>query len=280
MTIFSYNFFMVLMIKALSGTLKGKEWELVAGFTIGRSQGQIQLTDDVKVSGNHATFVQHGGQWLLRDNGSKNGIRYRDEKTEELLIQEGIRFIIGHTEFEIVKKNEPLKANIEPPLELLTPTAQPAPQEGPSFQLDSSVYEAEEPPTHSKTLSPPPKERILELIDWLETIQDEIPDQPKLIKPMNPALRMVFTGGLHHGEIWTVGYGPRSVGKRSIDMTLREPLAPDQCFELVPLSIGVEFRTFFPKEVQINGTQTRNKVLASGDTIRIFNTLIKVELIS
>lgn len=297
-------------IRATSGPLKGQEFTLVSGLSFGRSKGEIRL-DDGKVSSLHAFVAQApDGSLVLTDNGSKNGIRAGTTKVASLKLVVGTTFGIGNSDFEVISGAPSRPVAPAAPVEETrsTPTVAPSlPTENessvsglsaPDIDLSSNLKDVTvaRPSTKDKQdfVAPPaPKEKPFEedklpatgrkwndvLAEFAVELSGSIPDQPKAIVPFNPALKFTFIGGLQAETEWTIGYGPRRVGSLSIDLPILEPSAPDVCFELVPSPDGVTFRTNHPKNVRLNGAETKLQALQSGDVIGIGATQIEVEFL-
>ncbi len=89
-----------LNIRILSGKRKGEEFKLRAGITIGRKSADLLIRDG-KMSSLHAAISEKEGQLILVDQGSRNKIVSEGTSHEELLLEDGVRFVLGDTEFEI-----------------------------------------------------------------------------------------------------------------------------------------------------------------------------------
>jgi pSer/pThr/pTyr-binding forkhead associated (FHA) protein len=65
-----------------------------ACYRIGRDPGSDIVIDHGAVSRRHALLERRGGSWLLRDNGSTNGLWWNGRRVRELLLNEGdtVRF--------------------------------------------------------------------------------------------------------------------------------------------------------------------------------------------
>jgi len=96
------------------------------------------------------------------------------------------------------------------------------------------------------------------------------------IAAFNPPLRFRCVRGLDYGKTWILGYGPRIIGPKSLDLALKESAAPPICFEVSPQDSGVEFKTLFPQIVKLNGQELSSEILQDGDIIEIFNTQLVV----
>jgi pSer/pThr/pTyr-binding forkhead associated (FHA) protein len=79
-----------------------KTWELsledIDSATIGRTEGNQVVIDQVKVSRQHAEIVRKGGIFILRDLGSTNGTWHKNERVDEMILQDGDIFRIGQAQ--------------------------------------------------------------------------------------------------------------------------------------------------------------------------------------
>jgi hypothetical protein len=89
-------------------------------------------------------------------------------------------------------------------------------------------------------------------------------------------LKLKFIKGVQAGTEWTIGYGPRSVGTASVDLTLEDVALPGVCFRLEPQHRGVLFKNETAREVRLNGKWVVSELLRHGDVIEIVNTQIQV----
>ena len=76
-----------------------KTWEILLNdadrVVIGRVESCQVVIESTKVSREHAEVVRRGGIFTLRDLGSRNGTWYKDERVEEMILQDGEMFRIG-----------------------------------------------------------------------------------------------------------------------------------------------------------------------------------------
>lgn len=117
------------------------------------------------------------------------------------------------------------------------------------------------------------------LASFIEKNQSFIVNSRKTLIPLSPALILEFQRGPQLHTKWTLGYGPRKVGARCMDLPIFEPGAPDVCFEIIPTPQGIIFKTTHPDKVLLNGKKVDNKMLHVGDSIRINETVIEVDFI-
>ena len=89
------------ILQALSGPVKGKAFKIKNGLRIGRSKGDVVLKDPL-VSDPHAEIqIYSSGSIMLIDKDSKNQISIQGKKVVKSILEEGSKFTIGSTEFEL-----------------------------------------------------------------------------------------------------------------------------------------------------------------------------------
>ncbi len=255
---------MSLYILVKTGEDAGVRFEVKPNLKIGRKNADFILKDR-SASSNHAQIKQIApGQFTLVDQGSKNGIHSNGLREYILPLEAGSQFILGETSFEVVEDapSPPLSIKAERPE--LEETLSP---EEPSFE-NSQIVEVD----------------VSE--DWNDVLENfsqitlpRISNKFTGLLPMNPAVKITFLRGIKTNTEWLLGYGPRVVGAGEYDLTIFEPDAPKNCFELIPSDEGVNFKTNHPKNILYNGRSNKQSLLKDGDTITIGNSLIKVELI-
>lgn len=90
-----------LILQALTGPVKGKSFKIRNGLRIGRDSGDICLKDSL-VSNLHAEIqVYSTGKVMIVDKGSKNKIYINNKQVIKSVLEEGSKFTIGSTEFEL-----------------------------------------------------------------------------------------------------------------------------------------------------------------------------------
>ncbi len=77
---------------------KGEAFDLKAETVIGRMQGDITFSHDGFMSGRHARIVQDGTDFILLDEGSRNGVFVRIKK--EVKLEPGDYILIGRQLFQ------------------------------------------------------------------------------------------------------------------------------------------------------------------------------------
>ena len=89
------------ILQALSGPVKGKAFKIKNGLRIGRSVGDVVLKDPL-VSDPHAELqIYSSGAIMIVDKDSKNQISIDGKKVVKSILEEGSKFVIGSTEFEL-----------------------------------------------------------------------------------------------------------------------------------------------------------------------------------
>jgi len=232
---------MALHLKALDGTLKDKLYALRPGFVIGRGEGDLVIANDKRLSTRHA-FVEVGddGTWYLVDNGSKNGLRVGNEQKKRVGLEVGTKILIGSTNYEVVD-------HIADPLPIKTkPKAR-----------------------HWRDI----------LADFAMKAMAAVKNEGKAIVSLHPAVVLDFIRGTQAETRWVLGYGPRKIGARSLDLPIYESGAPDVCFEILPTPDGISFKTDYPELVKLNGQSVSAEILHIADIIKIQDTEIEVDFI-
>lgn len=291
---------MALLLHITQGPLAGDKYEIFTGLQLGRTKGHIKL-EDPKVSSLHARVEFQEGQFVLTDLESKNGIRFDGERVKVLILEPGIEFYIGDNCFQVEKDPEAEeeeqtstkpRSQAPPETEETQVSAQPDPSppsessapeileelgvaEVTSFQKEqatSIVLNDPEPEVERRTWSD-------RLKDWAAQNAEKVKNKDKVVVPMNPPVNLIFIRGLQAETLWTLGYGPRKAGPNSLDLPIYEPNAPDPCFEVIPTTTGIRFKTNHPDLVKLNGKAVKTEELKHGDQITIINSLIEVEFL-
>jgi hypothetical protein len=238
---------MNIALRVLSGPLEKQKIPIDRPMTVGRL-GDIAL-DDPKVSGIHAHIEQSSsGKWVIKDNESKNGIRVKEERMKAFSLKPGVVFHIGDSSFEVIDLDEkPARAG----------EAKIKKDPAKSKKKHRYWYEA--------------------LASFLLKNKSAFKDRAIPLTPLDPAVVLEFVRGPQMNSRWILGYGPRKLGSRCVDLPIFEPEAPDVCFELRPSADGILFKTDHPDVVRLNNEKMDSQVLRVGDTISIFETLIEVD---
>ncbi len=76
---------------------RGEEVQALLGgcYRLGRASDNDIVVDHTAVSRHHALLEDHGGHWLLSDNGSTNGLWWRGRRVRELLLRDGDSISFG-----------------------------------------------------------------------------------------------------------------------------------------------------------------------------------------
>ena len=89
------------ILQALTGPVQGKAFKVRNGLRIGRSSGDIVLKDS-SVSDLHAEIqIYSSGQIMIVDKDSKNKIFIGKKRVVKSVLEEGSKFTIGSTEFQL-----------------------------------------------------------------------------------------------------------------------------------------------------------------------------------
>jgi hypothetical protein len=98
----------------------------------------------------------------------------------------------------------------------------------------------------------------------------------KNVSPFPAVLLLEFLQGHHTGEIWPLGYGPRSVGTQSLDLRVFDPDAREECFRLECRNRQVYLVSSHKDFVKVNDQFTQETSLQPNDLISFGETIIKV----
>jgi hypothetical protein len=97
---------MITFIEVIAGNDEGLKFRAEAGIQLGRSRGQIILSDP-KISGRHAEIqIDAKGQLILVDLDSSNGILINGQNVKKIALLPGVVFEIGRTQLKVVQMNE------------------------------------------------------------------------------------------------------------------------------------------------------------------------------
>lgn len=279
---------MDLYIKVLNGPDEGVTFQVKAGIKFGRKKADFIVKDN-GASSSHAKIREgEPGKYYFVDTGSKNGTRVKGEREDIFELTVGLIFLIGTTQFEVLKSLQPEpddrgflasdNAPESPDIETYEKTAAPA--------RATKSQSAKPQPAKSQ---PAEKQKVVDVkvnLAWHEVLEEysqkvlpQIQNKFNPVFAFNPALKLSFVRGVQTDTVWDIGYGPRQIGSHEYDLVIFEPDAPALCFELFPEEQGPVFKTQHSKKVQLNGKPIEKAVLQSGDLITINNSTIKVELI-
>ncbi len=303
---------MDIFIEIISGEPLGKRFKLGGGLKIGRKNCDITISDP-KVSSYHATVLSRGSgsdlKFYLKDNNSSNGIKFNDLKVPELFLAPGVEFRLGNTLFKVIAPGAPV-VSVMPKFEaspkMKRASADPPPLESPKSEKQrpekikpEKPFEVATAPERPEGPTPPvstpaqkplppvptPPPQVVAAPSWREILSkllqsaslrsgDVIVDH---LAAFNPPLKLRCARGRQFGKSWVLGYGPRQIGPKSMDLVLNESSAPPICFQVIPTAVGVEFKTQYPDVVRVNGQKLSKLNLQAGDIIEILNSQLVVD---
>lgn len=255
-----------LILKVLSGPKTGLSSPITDGLSLGRKKTQIAL-EDPKSSNLHAIVEKQGDDFFLIDQKSRNGIKFNGKKIDQLKLVPGIEFVIGNSKIcvetvEVIKKAR---------------TPQPQAQDK-THKMEGFDFQAPaEDPLDSIDIEPPHWSEVI--TNFITNHEDVLKNKNISVLPFQSLIELRVLRGVQANKVWTLGYGPRKVGRASLDVQLFEQEALDTCFELLPTSEGCVFKTDYPNKVLLDGKNTNSKVLIGGEIITIGVTQIQVGFI-
>jgi hypothetical protein len=231
---------MALMLRIGSGAKFGLRYRIREGIRIGRSSGDIKISDS-KMSSLHAQIVLNPlGGFALQDNNSTHGIIVGEHRLRELTLELGVQFKLGRTLFEVIE-------------------AEAAPEEEVEIVVET------EPSWESLLI------KSLSILPTRNKANSNIVSLKKLV-------HLSFVEGLEYEREVTLGYGPRKFGANPFGVELFEPGCPDEAFTIFCSDASIFFKTSHPQVVLLNNSSQESAVLKPGDEIRIGQTLMKVRI--
>ena len=90
-------------ILVLSGITKGSKYDLKTDATetvLGRDPKSTIFLNDMTVSRNHASILFEQGEWIIRDNGSFNGVWVNNKNINTKVLQSGDIIQLGNFSLE------------------------------------------------------------------------------------------------------------------------------------------------------------------------------------
>ena len=253
---------MKLRFRVLNGPLKGRFTPIAAGNIVGRGPGKISLRDP-KISSNHAEVVQNKArQLILVDLGSRNGIKIDGKKVKQVILRPDLEFQLGQTKIRV---------------ESFDKNKRPKPME----DLPALPKNAPTPPTEAEEVEQievPPPEWPDFFHDFVSSTRTKIKDKQKDLIPFPQMLQLKFLRGPHIDTIWSMGYGPRIVGRGSLDFPLFDEDVPDLAFRIRSKGTDILLETPHSKLVRLNEKYVSTEELSDGDLISIGTSLIQVSI--
>lgn len=238
---------MAIIIEVLEGDIKGTRIAARDGLTIGRKGCDLTIRDP-KISSKHASVeLRPDGCFWLVDLKSSNGIKTPTGRFREIILADDATFTLGTTTFRsIIGENPAEKANS-------------------AADTSSIPQEPERPKTCWDNLR-----------DLISLVGSKCEAKKSPVTHLNPTLRLKFVRGSQTGTQWTIGYGPRLIGKKISDLQIEDPLAADICFQIESLGSRVIFKNRCG--ALINGKNVPSADLRHGDLIDFSNTQLLVRI--
>ncbi len=96
------------------------------------------------------------------------------------------------------------------------------------------------------------------------------------VQAFEPMIKLTFTQGIQLDQHVLLGYGPRKVGSKVLDIILDDPGSPALAFELQPDLGRARFINHSPEFVKLNNHPKTTEILREGDEIRIGETILRI----
>lgn len=114
-------------LEVIAGSLKGQSFPLTTGrVSMGRSEDQDLRIPDPGASRGHALLTQEGRGWILRDQGSANGLFLNEQRLREAPLRNGDVIRIGATQLRFVMVEPPRSEPPPPPAVIAADPVMPA----------------------------------------------------------------------------------------------------------------------------------------------------------
>ena len=232
-----------MILRIISGPLKGRVFPVEDNITLGRSKGDLLLKDP-KVSNPHAQIHRSNNQFILKNLSSTRGITYQEKTVSLVILQPGIVFQLGSTALQVDKK---------------------------SFQLEENLSLA---PDSSNASSGDDLKSVLK--NQLASSQALLKDESRSLDFLKNSVQMEFEKGVQKGVRWDIMYLPRTVGLIDADLPLLDPHAPKISFEVFLEKEKIMFCTCHEETVLLNYQRVRKKQLKHKDLIIVGASYIRV----
>ncbi len=250
-----------LFFRIIDGPQRGTRISIRSGTTIGRKDGDL-LIDDPKLSVRHAQVHWRNDEWVLSDLGSSNKIKVDGSRYDEVVLYAGLVFTVGSTAIEVFER--PATAQLK---------------QNPKKEESSEHFTGSAIQVVAETLSW--KELLSGLISRARSAP--LRNQPT-VRPLPSILRFEFLSGPQLGAVWTIGYGPRSIGQNPFDLGLVDVAAErplgQPCFIIDSNKSQITLTLVADAPLLINGKKAAPGPveLHSEDRIEIGKTRIRVIL--
>ena len=184
------------------------------------------------------------------------------KKTKQIILRPGVEFQLGQTKIRVEAFEKTRKPQ---PVEDLPPLPENAP---------TPETEAEE----VEPIEVPPPEWPDFFHDFVSSTRSKIKDKQKDLIPFPGMLQLKFLRGPHIDTVWSMGYGPRIVGRGSLDFPLYDDDVPDLAFRIRSKGADILIETPHSKLVRLNEKFVSTEELSDGDLISVGTSLIQVSI--
>lgn len=114
---------------------------------------------------------------------------------------------------------------------------------------------------------------------WTQLRSDSLQmPSPTQAQAFATPIQLKFVEGPLLGTSWTLGYGPRLIGKNSPDLFLPDESLPEVCLEIKPTSLGPVLVAKEAGLVLLNEREVSSEKISNGDVIRIGRHAIRVTM--
>lgn len=289
---------MNIFLEVTRGTQHGQRFLIKNGTKIGSSSNPTDV--DIRIIGNkvaptHAkVMLDDKNQFVLVCTNIIYDLTVNSRSVKKVVLIPGIVFFIEEVQFKVVEfESVPDDATIA-----LVENQQPLPENDqlklskkievsnlnkkltqnkiinfePSKEIDSNPQFFNDEDSKSTKLQ---KLLISALDESIRYLPNRIMESK--VRPLQKMIKLVFQQGIQYEKEYFLGWGPRRVGKGTLEFQIEEPTCPNEAFIVYPARTGeTVFITKFPELVSLNGQNTPKEILRHGDKIKIGDTIIQV----
>ncbi len=225
-----------MVLKIMSGTLKGRQISLKDRMTIGQKRGDF-LVQDSDIQSPHAQILKIDNQFSIQSvKGLKENILYNKNAVSFLVLHSGASFQLGSTLFQVENQNLSQINELK----------------------GISLFE-----THKQ---------FSQTLDELSlSLEDEIRPMDILKK----TFQVKIEKGTQKDEVWDIGYLPRKIGFTDSQLLLLDSHFKDIWFDLFLEKNKITFYTPYKEYILFNYKHLQKATLKNKDLVIIGSSYLR-----